>query len=127
MPPASQNEILMFLRRNNKIRSEVSFDKPLNMDWDGNQRLYSDVMGTDHDTIYRNIEEDKNQPGRFCARLCTDCGSERLWSSISTSMVEKESSKRRGGDITIIYLRLEKRIIKRVARNSDNNHDAMLL
>ena len=52
-----ENEILMFLRRNNKIRSEVSFDEPLNMDWDGNELLLSDVMGTDNDTIYRNIEE----------------------------------------------------------------------
>ncbi|OYD06629.1 RNA polymerase sporulation sigma factor SigE [Paludifilum halophilum] len=52
-----ENEILMFLRRNNKIRSEVSFDEPLNMDWDGNELLLSDVMGTENDIIYRNIEE----------------------------------------------------------------------
>ena len=52
-----ENEILMYLRRNNKTRSEVSFDEPLNIDWDGNELLLSDVLGTENDTIYRNIEE----------------------------------------------------------------------
>lgn len=47
----------MYLRRNSKIRSEVSFDEPLNIDWDGNELLLSDVLGTENDTIYRNIEE----------------------------------------------------------------------
>ncbi len=42
-----ENEILMYLRRNNKIRSEVSFDEPLNIDWDGNELLLSDVLGTE--------------------------------------------------------------------------------
>ena len=51
-----ENEILMYLRRNNKIRSEVSFDEPLNIDWDGNELLLSDVLGTENDTIYKNIE-----------------------------------------------------------------------
>ncbi|WP_124727703.1 RNA polymerase sporulation sigma factor SigE [Staphylospora marina] len=53
-----ENEILMFLRRNNKIRSEVSFDEPLNTDWDGNELLLSDVLGTDSDLIYRDIEDE---------------------------------------------------------------------
>lgn len=52
-----ENEILMYLRRNSKTRSEVSFDEPLNIDWDGNELLLSDVLGTENDTIYRNIEE----------------------------------------------------------------------
>lgn len=47
----------MYLRRNSKTRSEVSFDEPLNIDWDGNELLLSDVLGTENDTIYRNIEE----------------------------------------------------------------------
>ncbi|WP_100330832.1 RNA polymerase sporulation sigma factor SigE [Bacillus xiapuensis] len=51
-----ENEILMYLRRNNKIRSEVSFDEPLNVDWDGNELLLSDVLGTDPDIITKNIE-----------------------------------------------------------------------
>ncbi len=52
-----ENEILMYLRRNNKIRSEVSFDEPLNIDWDGNELLLSDVLGTEEDIITRGIEE----------------------------------------------------------------------
>ena len=53
-----ENEILMFLRKNNKIRSEISFDEPLNVDWDGNELLLSDVFGTDDDMIYQSIEEE---------------------------------------------------------------------
>ena len=51
-----ENEILMYLRRNNKIRSEVSFDEPLNIDWDGNELLLSDVLGTDDDIITKDLE-----------------------------------------------------------------------
>lgn len=53
-----ENEILMYLRRNSRIRSEVSFDEPLNVDWDGNELLLSDVMGTDNDIVYRRLEEE---------------------------------------------------------------------
>jgi RNA polymerase sporulation-specific sigma factor len=53
-----ENEILMYLRRNNKLRSEVSFDEPLNTDLDGNELLLSDVLGTENDTIYRDIEDE---------------------------------------------------------------------
>ncbi|AIC94913.1 MULTISPECIES: RNA polymerase sporulation sigma factor SigE [Shouchella] len=52
-----ENEILMYLRRNNKTRSEVSFDEPLNIDWDGNELLLSDVLGTEEDIITKGIEE----------------------------------------------------------------------
>jgi RNA polymerase sporulation-specific sigma factor len=51
-----ENEILMYLRRNNKTRMEVSIDEPLNVDWDGNELLLSDILGTDEDVIYRDIE-----------------------------------------------------------------------
>ena len=51
-----ENEILMYLRRNNKTRLEVSIDEPLNVDWDGNELLLSDILGTDEDVIYRDIE-----------------------------------------------------------------------
>lgn len=51
-----ENEILMHLRRNNKNRSEVSFDEPLNIDWDGNELLLSDVLGTDDDIITKDLE-----------------------------------------------------------------------
>lgn len=51
-----ENEILMYLRRNNKTRSEVSFDEPLNIDWDGNELLLSDVLGTEDDIITKDLE-----------------------------------------------------------------------
>ena len=53
-----ENEILMYLRRNNKTRLEVSIDEPLNVDWDGNELLLSDILGTDEDVIYRDIESE---------------------------------------------------------------------
>jgi RNA polymerase sporulation-specific sigma factor len=53
-----ENEILMYLRRNSKTRSEVSFDEPLNIDWDGNELLLSDVLGTENDIIYKTVEEE---------------------------------------------------------------------
>lgn len=53
-----ENEILMYLRRNNKTKLEVSIDEPLNVDWDGNELLLSDILGTEEDTIYRDIEQE---------------------------------------------------------------------
>lgn len=53
-----ENEILMYLRRNTRIKTEVSIDEPLNVDWEGNELLLSDILGTDVDIIYRNIEEE---------------------------------------------------------------------
>jgi len=51
-----ENEILMHLRRTNKLKLEVSFDEPLNVDWDGNELLLSDILGTEEDVIYRDLE-----------------------------------------------------------------------
>ena len=51
-----ENEILMYLRRTVKLKSEVSFDEPLNTDWEGNELVLSDVMGTDSDAVYKKIE-----------------------------------------------------------------------
>ncbi len=53
-----ENEILMYLRRNNKTKLEVSIDEPLNVDWDGNELLLSDILGTDEDVIYKDIEDE---------------------------------------------------------------------
>jgi RNA polymerase sporulation-specific sigma factor len=53
-----ENEILMYLRRNSRTRSEVSFDEPLNVDWDGNELLLSDVLGTEGDIIYKRLEDE---------------------------------------------------------------------
>jgi RNA polymerase sporulation-specific sigma factor len=52
-----ENEILMFLRRNSRTKSEVSFDEPLNIDWDGNELLLSDILGTDNDIVYSHIDQ----------------------------------------------------------------------
>lgn len=53
-----ENEILMYLRKNNNIKSEISIDEPLNTDWDGNELLLSDILGTDPDITHRKIEEE---------------------------------------------------------------------
>lgn len=53
-----ENEILMYLRRNNKIKTEISIDEPLNIDWDGNELLLSDILGTENDMIHRSIEDE---------------------------------------------------------------------
>ncbi len=53
-----ENEILMYLRRNTKTKTEVSIDEPLNVDWEGNELLLSDILGTDVDIIYKNLEEE---------------------------------------------------------------------
>ena len=55
-----ENEILMYLRRNNKTKMEVSIDEPLNVDWDGNELLLSDILGTDDAVISRDIEKEKS-------------------------------------------------------------------
>lgn len=53
-----ENEILMHLRKTNKTKAEVSIDEPLNVDWDGNELLLSDILGTDEDIIYKDIESE---------------------------------------------------------------------
>ena len=53
-----ENEILMYLRRNNKTKLEVSIDEPLNVDWDGNELLLSDILGTEEDVIYQGLEQE---------------------------------------------------------------------
>ena len=55
-----ENEILMYLRRNSKTKAEVSIDEPLNVDWEGNELLLSDILGTEGDTIYKSIEKEVN-------------------------------------------------------------------
>lgn len=53
-----ENEILMYLRKNNNSKAEISIDEPLNTDWDGNELLLSDILGTEPDIIHREIEEE---------------------------------------------------------------------
>jgi RNA polymerase sporulation-specific sigma factor len=115
-----ENEILMYLRRNNKIRSEVSFDEPLNIDWDGNELLLSDVLGTDNDTIYRNIED---QVDRKLLKKALDKLSERerIIMELRFGLAgEEEKTQKDVADLLGIsqsYIsRLEKRIIKRLRK-----------
>ncbi|MBQ9942102.1 MAG: RNA polymerase sporulation sigma factor SigE [Christensenellaceae bacterium] len=53
-----ENEILMFLRRTTRLKTEISLDEPLNVDWDGNELLLSDILGTENDIVFREIETD---------------------------------------------------------------------
>jgi RNA polymerase sporulation-specific sigma factor len=53
-----ENEILMYLRRNSKVKAEISFYEPLNIDWDGNELLLSDILGTENDTVYNILEDE---------------------------------------------------------------------
>ena len=53
-----ENEILMYLRRNSKVKAEVSIDEPLNVDWDGNELLLSDILGTEDDVCYKDLENE---------------------------------------------------------------------
>ena len=62
-----ENEILMYLRKNANRRGEVSFDEPLNTDWDGNELLLSDVLGTDSDSIEKPLEDDVDRDLLFTA------------------------------------------------------------
>lgn len=115
-----ENEILMFLRRNNKIRSEVSFDEPLNVDWDGNELLLSDVLGTENDTIYRNIEEQVDRKLLYKA-LEKLTERERKIMEMRFGLTNgKEMTQKDVADLLGIsqsYIsRLEKRIIKRLRK-----------
>jgi RNA polymerase sporulation-specific sigma factor len=115
-----ENEILMYLRRNNKTRAEVSFDEPLNIDWDGNELLLSDVMGTDNDIIYKLIEDEVDKKLLYLA-LQKLSGRERkimeLRFGLDSGMekTQKEVADMLG--ISQSYIsRLEKRIIKRLKK-----------
>lgn len=115
-----ENEILMYLRRNSRLRSEVSFDEPLNVDWDGNELLLSDVLGTENDTIYKRLEEEVD---RSLLRRALDKlnGRERRIMELrfglhdGTERTQKEVADSLG--ISQSYIsRLEKRIIKRLQK-----------
>ena len=117
-----ENEILMYLRRNNKTKLEVSIDEPLNVDWDGNELLLSDILGTEEDVIYRNIEEevDRKLLRKALSKLSdreriivdlrfglnTDDGAERTQKEVADLLGISQS-----------YIsRLEKKIIKRLKK-----------
>ncbi|HEX3032605.1 MAG TPA: RNA polymerase sporulation sigma factor SigE [Bacillota bacterium] len=115
-----ENEILMYLRRNSKTRSEVSFDEPLNIDWDGNELLLSDVLGTENDIIYKYIEEEVD---RKLLRTALEnlTGRERKIMELRFGLVDGgEKTQKEVADMLGIsqsYIsRLEKRIIKKLRK-----------
>lgn len=117
-----ENEILMYLRRNSKVRMEVSIDEPLNVDWDGNELLLSDILGTDEDIIYRDLE---NEVERKLLKKALSKLSKRekliielrfgLNDSNGHEMTQKEVADLLG--ISQSYIsRLEKKIISRLKK-----------
>lgn len=117
-----ENEILMFLRRNNKTRLEVSIEEPLNVDWDGNELLLSDILGTEEDVIYRGIE---NEVERKLLRRAVNKLSKRektiiclrfgLGTEDNNELTQKEVADLLG--ISQSYIsRLEKKIMKQLKR-----------
>ncbi|WP_295764416.1 RNA polymerase sporulation sigma factor SigE [uncultured Oscillibacter sp.] len=115
-----ENEILMYLRKNASRRGEVSFDEPLNTDWDGNELLLSDVLGTDEDVVMRPIEEDVDR-SLLAAAIGTLSPREREIITLRFGLgggkeqTQKEVADRLG--ISQSYIsRLEKRIISRLKK-----------
>ena len=117
-----ENEILMYLRKNNKTKLEVSIDEPLNVDWDGNELLLSDILGTEEDIISKNIE---NEVEKKLLYKAIDKLSNRekkivkmrygLNNADGEEMTQKEVADSLG--ISQSYIsRLEKKIIKRLKR-----------
>ncbi|MBS4198875.1 RNA polymerase sporulation sigma factor SigE [Bacillus sp. FJAT-49732] len=115
-----ENEILMYLRRNNKTRSEVSFDEPLNIDWDGNELLLSDVLGTDDDIITRNLEANVDKKLLFTAlHKLSDREKQIMELRFGLTGGEEKTQKDVADMLGISqsYIsRLEKRIIKRLRK-----------
>ena len=117
-----ENEILMHLRKNSKTKLEVSIDEPLNVDWDGNELLLSDILGTDEDIIYRDMESDVERKLLFSA-IAKLTGRERmiieLRYGLNTSDGEEKTQKEVADMLGISqsYIsRLEKKIMLRLKK-----------
>ena len=117
-----ENEILMYLRRNSKTRMEVSIDEPLNVDWDGNELLLSDILGTDEDVIYRDMETEVEYKLLFRA-IAKLSDREQTIVNLRDGLNRgdgKEKTQKEVADILGIsqsYIsRLEKKIMKRLKR-----------
>ena len=115
-----ENEILMYLRKNANRNGEVSFDEPLNTDWDGNELLLSDVLGTDGDTVMRPLEEDVDR-SLLAAAIQTLSDREKQIITMRFGLgggeerTQKEVADHLG--ISQSYIsRLEKRIISRLKK-----------
>ena len=117
-----ENEILMYLRRNSKTKLEVSIDEPLNVDWDGNELLLSDILGTDEDTIYKDLENEAERKILFRA-LNKLSGREKMIVRMRFGLDHpegKEMTQKEVADLLGIsqsYIsRLEKKIMTRLRR-----------
>ena len=117
-----ENEILMYLRRNSKTKAEVPIDEPLNADWDGNELLLSDILGTDEDIIYKDIENEveRKMLGKAIQKLSER---ERIIVDLRyglSSIDGEEKTQKEVADMLGIsqsYIsRLEKKIIKRLKK-----------
>ena len=115
-----ENEILMFLRKTNQHKNEISIDEPLNIDWDGNELLLSDILGTEEDTVNSNIEceAEKSVLREAVERLPER---EKCIMKMRFGLIDgKEKTQKEVADIIGIsqsYIsRLEKRIIKKLRR-----------
>ncbi len=117
-----ENEILMFLRRNNKTKMEVSIDEPLNVDWDGNELLLSDILGTEEDIIYRKIEDevDRKLLNKAISKLTER---ERIIVQLRFGLNTEDGNERTQKEVADLlgisqsYIsRLEKKIIKRLKK-----------
>ena len=117
-----ENEILMYLRRNNKTKLEVSIDEPLNVDWDGNELLLSDILGTEEDIIYRNIEEevDRKLLRKALSKLSER---ERIIVDLRFGLNNEDGDEKTQKEVADLlgisqsYIsRLEKKIIKRLKK-----------
>ena len=117
-----ENEILMYLRRNNKTRMEVSIDEPLNVDWDGNELLLSDILGTDEDVIYKDLETEveRNLLNSAISRLSPR---ERKIVELRFGLSDEEGEEMTQKEVADLlgisqsYIsRLEKKIMKRLKK-----------
>ncbi|MBQ9961305.1 MAG: RNA polymerase sporulation sigma factor SigE [Firmicutes bacterium] len=115
-----ENEILMHLRRTSKLKSEVSLDEPLNVDWDGNELLLSDVLGTEDDLVYQRLENEINCKLLYGALKTLEPREKELMEmrfglGHRKEMTQKEVADKLG--ISQSYIsRLEKRIINRLQK-----------
>ena len=115
-----ENEILMFLRRNHKVRLEVSFDEPLNVDWDGNELLLSDILGTEGDLVIKSIEQEIERKLLYLAIEKLTYREKRIMELRFGLEGEVEKTQKEVAEMLGIsqsYIsRLEKRIIKRLQK-----------
>ncbi|MCA0969359.1 RNA polymerase sporulation sigma factor SigE [Halobacillus litoralis] len=118
-----ENEILMHLRKSNKLKTEVSFDEPLNVDWDGNELLLSDILGTDEDLITKGIEKKIDKKLLLSALEQLNDREKQIMELRFGLIGKKEKTQKDVADMMGIsqsYIsRLEKKIIRRLQREFD--------